>query len=320
MTGQELHIPVMRDEVISVLSPADGETYLDGTFGLGGYTRAILDAANCAVWACDRDPDAIARGQSLVREYDGRLTLLQGRFGDLPRLLEQAGAPALDGVVFDLGVSSPQLDDAARGFSFRSDGPLDMRMAQDGPTAADIVNTFEEQELADLIRQLGEERFARRVARAIVAARKTEPFTRTLQLAEIVRGVVPRSKDGIDSATRTFMALRIHVNDELGELDRGMAAAEQLLRPGGRLIVVSFHSLEDRRIKNFLRERSGDAPRASRHAPEPVSAHAPSFALLHRRGLTPGDAEKRSNSRARSARLRAAERTAAPAWPLEDAA
>ena len=320
MNGQAHHIPVMRDEVVAVLDPTDGRTYLDGTFGLGGYAKAILDAAECTVWACDRDPDAIARGQALVSEYGGRLILLHGRFGDLPRLLAQAGAPALDGIVFDLGVSSPQLDDAARGFSFRSDGPLDMRMARDGPTAADIVNTMDERDLADLIRRLGEERYARRVARAIVAARQSGPIARTLQLADIVRGATPRSSDGIDPATRTFMALRIHVNDELGELDRGLAAAERLLRPGGRLVVVSFHSLEDRRVKNFLRDRCGESPRASRHAPDAESGRAPTFAMLHRKGLTPGNAEIRVNPRARSARLRAAARTSAPAWPMEDAA
>ncbi|MDA0662332.1 MAG: 16S rRNA (cytosine(1402)-N(4))-methyltransferase RsmH [Proteobacteria bacterium] len=320
MTASDLHIPVMRDEVLAVLEPVDGQVYLDGTFGAGGYSRAILDAADCTVWACDQDPDAIARGQEMAREYDGRLTLLHGRFGDLPHLLDTAGAPALDGAVFDLGVSSPQLDNAARGFSFRGDGPLDMRMAQEGPTAADIVNDFDERELAGLIRRLGEERHARRVAHAIVMARETAPITRTLQLAQIIRDVMPRASDGIDPATRTFMALRIHVNDELGELDRGLVAAEQLLQPGGRLVVVSFHSLEDRRVKNFLRIRSDEAPRASRHAPEAPQQRAPSFTLLHRRGLAPGEAETCANPRARSARMRAARRTAAPAWPMEDAA
>lgn len=320
MTASDRHIPVMRDEVLAALDPVDGEVYLDGTFGAGGYSRAILDAADCAVWACDRDPDAIARGREMAREYNGRLTLLHGRFGDLPKLLETAAAPALDGVVFDLGVSSPQLDNAARGFSFRGDGPLDMRMAQEGPTAADIVNDFDERELAGLIRRLGEERHARRVAHAIVVARETGPITRTLQLAQIIREVMPRAADGIDPATRTFMALRIHVNDELGELDRGLVAAEHLLQPGGRLVVVSFHSLEDRRIKNFLRVRSDEAPRASRHAPETPHRRAPSFTLLHRRGLTPTETETRANPRARSARMRAACRTAAAAWPMEDAA
>jgi 16S rRNA (cytosine1402-N4)-methyltransferase len=315
-----LHKPVMAPEIVEALDPHTGGAYLDGTFGAGGYTRAILDAVDCTVWALDCDPEAIERGRPLVEEFGGRLTLLQGRFGAMFELLRSAGVERLDGVVLDLGVSSPQLDDAARGFSFRGDGPLDMRMTREGPTAADIVATFEEKPLAELIRGLGEERYARRVARAIVAARATAPIDRTLQLAEIVRNAIPRSKDGIDPATRTFMALRLHVNDELGELERGLAAAEQLLRPGGRLAVVSFHSLEDRRIKNFLRNRGGQAPRASRHMPVAEDAPAPTFRLIHRRGVTPTPEEVAVNPRARSARLRAAIRTEAPAWPLEDAA
>lgn len=313
-----VHIPVMRDEMLQGLRPGDGEVYLDGTFGAGGYARAILDAADCTLFALDRDPDAIARGAALLSDYPDRLTLLQGCFGDMRRLLDAAGAPALNGIVLDLGVSSPQIDNPARGFSFRSDGPLDMRMAKTGPSAADVVNNFEEKALADTLRQLGEERHARRVARAIVAARAAAPITTTAMLARIVRNVMPRSKDGIHPATRTFMALRIQVNDELGELERGLAAAEALLAPGGRLVVVSFHSLEDRRGKNFLRARSAAAPRASRHAPEAGATRAPSFRLITRRAVKPGDAETAANPRARSARLRAAIRTEAPI--LEDAA
>jgi len=313
-----VHIPVMRDEMLQALRPGDGEVYLDGTFGAGGYARAILDAADCTLFALDRDPDAIARGAALLSDYPDRLTLLQGCFGDMRRLLDAAGAPALNGIVLDLGVSSPQIDNPARGFSFRSDGPLDMRMAKTGPSAADVVNNFEEKALADTLRQLGEERHARRVARAIVAARAAAPITTTAMLARIVRNVMPRSKDGIHPATRTFMALRIQVNDELGELERGLAAAEALLAPGGRLVVVSFHSLEDRRVKNFLRARSAAAPRASRHAPEAGATRAPSFRLITRRAVKPGDAETAANPRARSARLRAAIRTEAPI--LEDAA
>jgi 16S rRNA (cytosine1402-N4)-methyltransferase len=308
----------MRDEMLQALRPGDGEVYLDGTFGAGGYARAILDAADCTLFALDRDPDAIARGAALLSDYPDRLTLLQGCFGDMRRLLDAAGAPALNGIVLDLGVSSPQIDNPARGFSFRSDGPLDMRMAKTGPSAADVVNNFEEKALADTLRQLGEERHARRVARAIVAARAAAPITTTAMLARIVRNVMPRSKDGIHPATRTFMALRIQVNDELGELERGLAAAEALLAPGGRLVVVSFHSLEDRRVKNFLRARSAAAPRASRHAPEAGATRAPSFRLITRRAVKPGDAETAANPRARSARLRAAIRTEAPI--LEDAA
>ena len=313
-----VHIPVMRDEMLQALRPGDGEVYLDGTFGAGGYARAILDAADCTLFALDRDPDAIARGAALLSDYPDRLTLLQGCFGDMRRLLDAAGAPALNGIVLDLGVSSPQIDNPARGFSFRSDGPLDMRMAKTGPSAADVGNNFEEKALADTLRQLGEERHARRVARAIVAARAAAPITTTAMLARIVRNVMPRSKDGIHPATRTFMALRIQVNDELGELERGLAAAEALLAQGGRLVVVSFHSLEDRRVKNFLRARSAAAPRASRHAPEAGATRAPSFRLITRRAVKPGDAETAANPRARSARLRAAIRTEAPI--LEDAA
>ena len=312
------HIPVMRDEMLLALRPGDGRVYLDGTFGAGGYAKAILEAADCTLFALDRDPDAIARGAALSRDCRDRLTLIQGRFGDMRRLLEAAGAPALNGIVLDLGLSSPQIDNPARGFSFRADGPLDMRMADSGPTAADVVNSFEEQALADTLRQLGEERHARRIAKAIVAARVAAPIATTLRLARIIRDATPRSRDGIDPATRTFMALRIQVNDELGELERGLAAAEALLAPGGRLVVVSFHSLEDRRVKNFLRARSAAAPRASRHAPETRASRAPSFRLIQRRALKPGAAEIAANPRARSARLRAAERTDAPI--LEDAA
>ncbi len=315
-----VHTPVMRAEILEALELRAGEVYLDGTFGAGGYTKAILDSVDCTIWALDCDPDAIARGRRLVEEFAGRLTLLLGRFSAMFELLQGSGVDRLDGVVLDLGVSSPQLDEAARGFSFRGDGPLDMRMTREGPTAADIVATSDEKTLAHLIRSLGEERYARRVARAIVAARKIAPIDRTLQLAQIVRDAVPQSKDGIDPATRTFMALRIHVNDELGELERGLAAAEQLLRPGGRLVVVSFHSLEDRRVKNFLRARGGQAPRASRHMPVVHDERAPTFELLNRRGVTPTSEEVIANPRARSARLRSAIRTDAPAWPLEDAA
>ena len=313
-TASPAHQPVMLAEVIAALAPRAGKLYLDGTFGAGGYAGALLEAAACAVVGIDRDPAAIERGRALAARYGERLALIEGRFGDMAALLATRGIAQVDGIALDLGVSSPQLDEPARGFSFRADGPLDMRMGRDGETAADLVNRLPERELASLIAELGEERHARRVSRAIVEARAAAPITRTGALAEIVRGAVPRAKDGIDPATRTFQALRLGVNDELGELDRGLASAERLLVPGGRLAVVAFHSLEDRRVKSFLRERASEAAGASRHAPLPAARRNPSFRLLHRRALKPSEAEIAANPRARSARLRAAERTPAPAW------
>jgi len=308
------HLPVLLAEVVEALSPRDGATYLDGTFGAGGYARALLAAARCRVFGLDRDPAAVERGRTLSHEFSDRLTVEEGRFGDMESLLGRAGIDRVAGVALDLGVSSPQLDEAARGFSFRAEGPLDMRMGRHGKTAADLVNELPEGELADLIFALGEERHSRRVARAIVTARAAAPIRTTTALAEIVRGALPPARGGIDPATRTFQALRIAVNDELGELDRGLTAAERVLEPGGRLAVVSFHSLEDRRVKEFLRRRSEAAPRGSRHLPAAPAGRSPSFRLLSRRAVQPGEAELRRNPRARSARLRAAERTLAPAW------
>ena len=312
-----LHDPVMLDEMVAALDPRDGGVYLDGTFGAGGYAQAIVEAADCTVLAIDRDADAVARGREMEQQYPGRLTVLHGRFGGMLSLLETQDVREVDGVVLDLGVSSPQLDQADRGFSFRFDAPLDMRMDRSGPTAADIVNSVEEAELATIIRRLGEERLAKRIARAIVAARAETPITRTGELADIVRRVVPKAKDGLDPATRTFMALRLHVNDELGELDRGLEGAEQLLAAGGRLVVISFHSLEDRKVKRFLQTRSAQGAGVSRHAPAPGRRRAPSFDLLQRRALKPHRTEIERNPRARSARLRAAVRTKHPAWPPE---
>jgi 16S rRNA (cytosine1402-N4)-methyltransferase len=309
------HVPVLLDETIAALGPRDEALYLDGTFGGGGYSRALLEAARCRVVALDRDPEAVAGGAALARRFPGRLTLVAGRFGEMERLLAPLGIAAVNGVALDLGLSSAQLDSAERGFSFRADGPLDMRMEQGGASAADLVNTLTEAALAEIIREYGEERFARRVARAIVRERAASPITRTSALADVVRKAVPAS-GGIDAATRTFQALRIAVNDELGELDRGLRAAERLLAPGGRLAVVAFHSLEDRRVKNFLRARSFGAARASRHLPA-ARAVMPSFRLLNRKPIVPGAPETQRNPRARSARLRAAERTAAPAWEGE---
>ncbi len=312
------HIPVMLGEVVAALKPADGETYIDGTFGAGGYTRAILDAANCRVLALDRDPDAIEAGQSLIADHAGRLMLEQRPFSELGLASEGRALGPIYGVVLDIGVSSMQLDEAQRGFSFAQDGPLDMRMSQSGPTAADVINTYEESRLANIIYELGEERRSRAIARAIVARRAEAPFARTLELSDLIRKVVPgRKDDGKHSATRTFQALRIYVNDELGELQRGLEAAEKILAPGGRLVVVTFHSLEDRIVKRFLSGRSGKEVHGSRHLPEKsVKVLPPSFRIVNSRPLTPHKGELDVNPRARSARLRAAVRTEATPWPV----
>ncbi|CAA7622974.1 16S rRNA (cytosine(1402)-N(4))-methyltransferase RsmH [Magnetospirillum sp. SS-4] len=309
------HVSVLLPEVIEALAPRDGGLYLDGTFGAGGYSAAILDAAACRVIGVDRDPGAVARGRALETARGGRFTMIEGRFGDMGELLHVRGVNRVDGVALDIGVSSMQLDEAGRGFSFAKDGPLDMRMEQAGPSAADLVNAADEADLADIIYRYGEERLSRRVARAIVAARKDKKFEGTAELAALVRRVVPKHADGIDPATRTFQALRIAVNDELGELERGLAAAERLLAPGGRLAVVTFHSLEDRVVKEFFKGRSGEAARPSRHLPQAALGPAASFALLNRRAIRAGDDETRRNPRARSAKLRAASRTEAAPWP-----
>lgn len=296
------HIPVMLSEVLEALSPRDGAHYIDGTFGGGGYSRAILEAADCRVLGIDRDPDAIARGQALVSHFGGRLTLVQGEFSCMDRI---AGA-LTDGVVLDLGVSSFQFDEAERGFSFRSDGPLDMRMSREGETAAEFVNTADERTLVDVISRYGEERRARTIARAIIAAR---PVTRTGELAGIVSEALgPQARRyAIHPATRTFQALRIYVNDELGALERGLEAATRVLADEGRLAIVSFHSLEDRIVKQYLAGKSSAAARPSRHTPDLRGAEQP-YRLLTSRPRMPGAAEIHRNPRARSARLRAAER------------
>ena len=313
------HIPVMLPEVLHHLAPRDGAVVLDGTFGGGGYSAAILEAASCTVWAIDRDPATLARGAALAARFPGRLHLLQGCFGDMVALLADRGVRALDGIVLDLGVSSFQIDDPGRGFSFRADGPLDMRMAASGPTAADLVNSLPEAELADTLYRFGEERLSRRIAKAVVAARAALPITTTAQLAEIIRGVVPPDRSGIDPATRSFQALRIRVNDELGEIERGLAAAAGLLAPGGRLVVVAFHSLEDRLVKRFMQEAAGRAPAPSRHDPAGLRDRAaPEFTLLTRGAERPAEPELTANPRARSARLRALARN--PLLSLENAA
>ncbi|MCJ9702306.1 MULTISPECIES: 16S rRNA (cytosine(1402)-N(4))-methyltransferase RsmH [unclassified Bradyrhizobium] len=305
------HIPVLGREAIAHLAPREGGIYVDATFGAGGYSRAILDVPGTRLIAIDRDHTAITGGAELVERSDGRLTLVEDRFSNLAEVCAAQGIETIDGVVMDVGVSSMQLDQAGRGFSFRLDGPLDMRMGQVGPTAADVVARASEGDLADIIYQLGEERQSRRIARAVVADRQETPFTTTRSLADLI-GRIVRSKPGdIHPATRTFQALRIFVNEELEELQTALAAAERVLKPGGRLVVVSFHSLEDRIVKNFLSERSKTGG-GSRHLPE-VAQVPPSFQLLTRRPVIAGEDEVALNPRARSAKLRAAERTSAPA-------
>lgn len=317
------HAPVLIGPALAALAVREGRAYVDATFGGGGYSRAILRTPGARVWALDRDPRALARGAALAAASDGRLRLVEGRFGDLRRLLAERGVSAIDGgVVFDLGMSSDQLDDAGRGFGFRRDGPLDMRMETEGATAADVVNTADEKELADILFLYGEERRARRIAAAIVAARAEAPIERTGRLAAIVRRAAPAPARGVDPATRCFQALRIRVNDELGELARALPAAERVLTAGARLVVVAFHSLEDRAVKRFLDRRTRPPRRPSRHAApfddRAGAARPPSFRPVHRRPVRPDARERRENPRSRSARLRAAERTAAPRF--EDAA
>jgi 16S rRNA (cytosine1402-N4)-methyltransferase len=310
------HIPVLLADMLRALAPRDGGSYLDATFGGGGYAEAILRSAACTLWAIDRDPDAIARGASLAARFPGRLHLIEGQFGNMLSLLQAAGVQRLDGVVLDLGVSSFQLDQPGRGFSFRTEGPLDMRMGKHGTTAADLVNTLPEHELADLLFELGEERASRRIARAIVAARAEAAIATTGRLASIIRGVLPPDRSGIDPATRSFQALRIRVNDELDEIERALAAAAQLLAPGGRLVVVAFHSLEDRIVKRFMTDAAGRAPSPSRHDPRGLLTRSrPHFRLLTPRAVRPGAAETLRNPRARSARLRALERLSADESP-----
>ena len=302
------HIPVLLDEVLAGLAPEAGETHVDGTFGAGGYSRAILNSG-ARLYAFDRDPDAIREGQPLVDESGGRLTLVPERFSRLRQALTAHGVEAVDGVTLDIGVSSMQLNQADRGFSFQADGPLDMRMSREGMSAAQFVNTADEAEIADVIFRYGEEPKSRRIARAIVAAR---PITRTGELAEIVRKAVGHHA-GIkkDPATRTFQAIRIHLNEELQELEGGLEAAEQVLKDGGRLAVVTFHSLEDRVVKRFLKERSGAEPSGSRHLPVRAPSAAPTFDRVAK-PVRAGEAEVSRNPRARSATLRVARRTAAP--------
>jgi 16S rRNA (cytosine1402-N4)-methyltransferase len=298
------HLPVMLKEVVAAIAPKDGGHYVDGTFGGGGYARAILEAADCRVLGIDRDPEAIARGQALVEHFAGRLILVEGEFSRMDEFTQTT-----DGVMLDLGVSSFQFDTPARGFSFREEGPLDMRMSLSGESAADLVNHASERDLSHIIARYGEEKNARRIARAIIAHR---PIGTTIELAKIVSDAQgPKAQAlSIHPATRTFQALRIRVNDELGELERGLEAALKILAPQGRLAVVSFHSLEDRIVKQFLAQHGDTRPRASRHAPDAHRA-APSLKLLSKSPQVPSADEVQHNPRARSAKLRFAERLAA---------
>jgi 16S rRNA (cytosine1402-N4)-methyltransferase len=307
------HLPVLLKEVVTGLAIVPGETLVDGTFGAGGYTRALLGEGAGRVIGFDRDPNAIANGPSLVPDAvkAGRLTLIEERFSQMDRVLAERGLLPVDGIALDIGVSSMQLDQADRGFSFQNDGPLDMRMSQSGETAAEFLNHAEEGEIARVLKEYGEEPRARAVARAIVAAR---PLTRTAELAAVVRKSLGyRQGQKSDPATRTFQAIRIHLNAELDELEQGLRAAERSLRPGGRLAVVTFHSLEDRIVKRFLRTRSGATPAGSRHRPMAAPGPAPTFDQVAK-PVSPSETELARNPRARSARLRTAVRTAAPAW------
>ena len=316
------HVPVLAEAAVAALEPRDGGLYVDGTFGGGGYTRLMLDAARCRVVAFDRDPEAVERGRRMA-EAEPRLEVVGASFGRMAEELAARGIDSVDGVVLDLGVSSFQLDDPARGFSFRRAGPLDMRMEKQGPSAADLVNSLDEAELARLLRRYGDEPDARRIARAIAAERRTAPITTTDALAALVARVKGR-RGGRDPATLTFQALRMAVNDELGELERGLEAAEAVLRPGGRLVVVAFHSGEDALVKRFVDERGGRQPAANRHLP-PTAAPSPRWRWVARKVAVAGTEERANNPRARSGRLRVAERAegdgstaseGGPAWRL----
>jgi len=313
--SSSIHIPVMLEEILYALCPEDGGVYVDGTFGAGGYTRAILKAADCIVYAIDRDPEAIIRAVAMAKDFPDRLIPLQGCFGNMAELLKMVSVEHVNGIVLDVGVSSMQLSIPARGFSFQTDGPLDMRMSKSGESAADVVNTASEKDIADIIFRYGGERASRRIANKIVRARALAPIETTLQLADIVHSVLPKNpRLKTDTATRTFQALRIYVNDELEELEKALVASERLLLPEGRIAVVSFHSLEDGCVKFFLKERSGRQCNNSRHLPAKVAGPAPTFSVIKTGGLKASVAEIEANPRSRSARLRYGVRTDAQAW------
>jgi len=310
------HIPVLIEPLIAAVSPVKG-VWLDGTFGAGGYTRALLEDGAVRVIGVDRDPDVLTKAADFAEEFGTRITLCDGRFGELDKICAEEGVDGLDGIVLDIGVSSMQIDQAERGFSFMKDGPLDMRMEQSGPSAADIVNTNDESQIADILFQFGEERASRRIARNIVKARKDADILTTAALVEIIEQSLPRAKPGQPHpATRSFQALRIAVNDELGELARGLVAAEAMLKPGGFLAVVTFHSLEDRIVKRFMQVRSGSAPNANRFAPL-AQQDPPRFERITRKAVGPTPEEMSANPRARSAKLRVARRLDEPAGSVD---
>ncbi|WP_421790863.1 16S rRNA (cytosine(1402)-N(4))-methyltransferase RsmH [Hyphobacterium sp.] len=311
------HVPVLLNEVITALEPRDGALYIDGTFGAGGYSRAVLAAAECRVLGIDRDPNVRKLGEDLKKASDGRFVLVEAPFSAMKEVVTQSGGTQVDGIVLDLGVSSMQLDQAERGFSFAKDGPLDMRMSGQGPSAADAIAQLTEKELADIFYVYGEEKKSRRAAAAIVRERAEAPFETTDHLARVIAKAVGGKNSKTHPATRAFQGLRIFINDELGELVRVLTAAEQLLAPLGRLVVVTFHSLEDRIVKTFLRARAGLSAGTSRHMPEAEAGPEPSFRLLSRKAIEPSAEEVNLNPRARSARLRAAIRTNAPSWPID---
>lgn len=313
------YVPVLLDEVLHALEPRDGALYIDGTFGAGGYSRAILAAADCRVLGIDRDPSVRPVGEDLKKASGGRFVLVEAPFSHMKEVVEEAGGDLVDGIVLDLGVSSMQLDQAERGFSFSKPGPLDMRMSGAGPSAADAIAQLSEKELADVFFVYGDERKSRRVASAIVRQRTDRPFETTDQLAETVARAIGGKPGKTHPATRVFQALRIYINDEMGELVRALHAAEQLLAPLGRIVIVTFHSLEDRIVKSFFRSRAGLASGGSRHMPEFDKGPEPSLRLLTRKAVEPSAEEINVNPRARSARLRAAICTEAPAWPPEHA-
>lgn len=304
------HIPVLRDAVLATLKPANGETYVDGTFGGGGYARAVLDAADCKLIGIDRDADARNAAKAWSGNYGERLQIVAGRFGDVKSILADLGLEQVDGFVLDIGVSSPQLDRPERGFTFRADGPLDMRMDQEkGESAADLVNSLSEEDLANIIYQYGEERHSRKIARAIAKARAVAPISTTGQLADLVKATLPVSKkDKSHPATRTFQALRIAVNEELDQLTDALEAALEILKPGGRLVVVTFHSLEDRIVKNFIHKYSRPPASPSRYVPAEAVAFKPLLKDIASGGIEPSADEQEQNPRSRSSRLRAAVR------------